>query len=136
MNGEVRALEAQGGDPFPHFVMPRVLGVALSTFCLTIVFIFVAFANGFLFAAWTGQGSRDVLLFADTVSSAVQPKDVFNIIAKSILPALFASATCCISGLGVGGAVTEIPQEAERALTRSITGLFVISAAVSLLTYL
>ena len=136
INGDVRALEAQGGDPFLHFVMPRVLGVALSTFCLTIVFIFVAFASGFLFAAWTGQGSRDLLLFADTVSSAVQPKDVFNILAKSILPALFAGATCCISGLGVGAAVTEIPPATQRALTRSVTGLFLISAAVSLLTYL
>ena len=82
--------------------MPRVLGVALSTFCLTIVFIFVAFASGFLFAAWTGKGSRDLFLFADTVSRAVQPKDVLNILAKSIFPALFASASWCIGGLGVG----------------------------------
>ena len=136
INGEVRALEAQGGDPFLQLVMPRVLGTAVSTFCLTIVFILVAFASGYLFAAWTGKGSRDLLLFADTVSRAVQPKDVFNILAKSILPALFASASCCIGGLGVGGSVTEIPQATQRALTRSVAGLFVISAVVSLLTYL
>jgi phospholipid/cholesterol/gamma-HCH transport system permease protein len=136
INGEVRALEAQGGDPFLQLVMPRVLGTAVSTFCLTTVFIFVAFASGYLFAAWMGKGSRDLLLFADTVSSAVQPKDVFNILAKSVLPALFASASCCIGGLGVGGSVAEIPQATQRALTRSVAGLFVISAAVSLLTYL
>jgi phospholipid/cholesterol/gamma-HCH transport system permease protein len=136
INGEVRALEAQGSDPFLHLVMPRVLGMAVSTFCLTIVFILVAFAGGFLFAAWMGKGSRDLLLFADTVSSAVQPKDVFNILAKSILPAVFASASCCIGGLGVGGSATEIPQATQRALTRSVAGLFVISAVVSLLTYL
>ena len=136
INGQVRALEGQGGDPFLHLVMPRVLGVAVSTFCLTIVFIFVAFASGFLFAAWTGKGSRDLFLFADTVSSAVQPKDVLNILAKSIVPALFASASCCIGGLGVRGSVTEIPQATQRALTRSVAGLFVISAVVSLLTYL
>ena len=116
--------------------MPRVLGVTMSTFCLTIVFILVAFASGFLFAAWTGKGSRDLFLFADTVSSAVHPKDVLNILAKSILPALFASASCCIGGLGVAGSVTEIPQATQRALTRSVAGLFVISAVVSLLTYL
>ena len=69
INGEVRALEAQGGDPFLQLVMPRVLGTAVSTFCLTIVFILVAFASGYLFAAWTGKGSRDLLLFADTVST-------------------------------------------------------------------
>ncbi len=136
INGEIRALETQGSDPFLQLVMPRVLGTAVSTFCLTIVFILVAFASGYLFAAWTGTGSRDLLLFADTVSRAVQPKDIFNILAKSILPALFASASCCIGGLGVGGSVTEIPQATQRALTRSVAGLFVISATVSLLTYL
>jgi len=135
-NGEVRALEEQGGDPFLRLVMPRVLGTAVSTFCLTIVFILVAFASGYLFAAWTGKGSRDLLLFADTLSSAVQPKDIFNILAKSIVPALFVSASCCIGGLGVGVSDTEIPQATQRALTRSVAGLFVISAVVSLLTYL
>jgi ABC-type transporter Mla maintaining outer membrane lipid asymmetry permease subunit MlaE len=48
ISGGVRALETQGSDPFLHLVMPRVLGTALSTFCLTIVFILVAFASGFL----------------------------------------------------------------------------------------
>lgn len=136
IDGDVCAQEARGCDPFLHLVMPRVLGVALSTFCLTIVFIFVAFASGFLFAAWTGKGTRDLLLFADAVSRAVQPKDVLNILAKSILPALFASACWCIGGLGVTGSVAEIPQATQRALTRSVAGLFVISVVVSLLTYL
>jgi len=136
VNGEVGKLEAQGNDQFLHLVVPRVLGTAVSAFCLTVVFILVAFASGYLFAAWTGKGSRDLFLFADTVSRAVQPKDVFNILAKSILPALFASASCCIGGLGVGGSVADIPAATQRALTRSVGGLFVISAAVSLLTYL
>ncbi len=136
IDGGIDALEAQGCDPFLHVVVPRVLGMAVSTFCLTTVFIFVAFASGFFFAAWTGQGSRNLFLFANTLSSAVQPRDVLNILAKSILPALFASASCCIGGLGVSGSVKKIPQATERALTRSVAGLFVISVIVSLLTYL
>ena len=136
ISGEIRALETRGSDPFLHLVMPRVLGVAVSTFCLTIVFILVTFASGHLFAAWMGKGSRDVLLFADSVSKAIHPNDVVSILAKSILPALFASACCCIGGLGVGSSDTEIPQATQRALTRSVAGLFVISAVVSLLTYL
>jgi phospholipid/cholesterol/gamma-HCH transport system permease protein len=135
INGDVRALEAEGGDPFLQLVVPRVLGMAVATFCLTAVFILVAFATGFLFAAWTGEGSRDVLLFADTVSRAFQPKDVWNILAKGILPALFASASCCLGGLSVGSSVADIPQATQRALTRSVAGLFIISAVVSLLTY-
>jgi phospholipid/cholesterol/gamma-HCH transport system permease protein len=136
IDGGVRTLEAEGRDPFLQLVMPRVLGMVVSTFCLTIVFIVVAFASGYFFAASTGKGSRDFLLFADTVSRAIQPKDVFNILAKSILPALFAGASCCIGGLGVGKSVTEIPRATQHALTRSVAGLFVISAAISLLTYL
>src|SRR2546423_4202042 len=93
INGDVRALEAQGGDPFLQLVVPRVLSIAVSTFCLTVVFILIAFASGFLFAAWTGKGNHDLFLFADTVSKAVQPKDVLNILAKSILPPLFAGAS-------------------------------------------
>lgn len=135
LNGGVRALEEQGRDPFLHLIMPRILGVAISTCCLTIVFIFVAFASGFLFAAWTGKGDGDLALFVDTVARAVQPKDVSNILAKTILPALFASASCCIGGLGVTQAVTEIPRATQRALTRSVAGLFSISAVVTFLTY-
>jgi phospholipid/cholesterol/gamma-HCH transport system permease protein len=135
INGELKALEAQGNDPFLHLVMPRVLGVALSTFCLTIVFILVALASGYLFGAWLGTGSRDVWFFTNTVLNALHPQDIVAILVKSILPALFTSAFCCIGGLGAGS-VTDIPHVTQRALTRSIAGLFMISAVVSLLTYL
>src|ERR1043165_6980021 len=135
INGGVRALEAQGNDPFLHVVLPRVLGVAVSTFCLTIAFILVALASGYLFGAWLGKSSRDVWFFTNTVLNALHPQDMASILAKSILPALFTSASCCIGGLGVSSA-TDIPHATQRALTRSIAGLFVISAVVSLLTYL
>jgi phospholipid/cholesterol/gamma-HCH transport system permease protein len=136
MKGDVRALEAAGNDPFAHLVMPRVLGAAVSTFCLTIVFILVALSSGYLFGAWLGTGSRDVWFFTNSVLNALHPQDIASILAKSILPALFTSASCCIGGLGVGKSATDIPQATQRALTRSIAGLFVISAVVSLLTYL
>ena len=135
-SGGVRALEAQGVDPFLHLVMPRVLGVALATFCLTIVFILVAFASGYVFGAWLGKGSRDLWFFTNTVLNALRPQDIVGILAKSILPALFTSASCCIGGLSVGGSFTNIPPATQRALTRSIAGLFVISAVVSMLSYL
>jgi phospholipid/cholesterol/gamma-HCH transport system permease protein len=134
--GRVHVLEAQGISPLIYLVMPRVLGAAVSTFCLTIVFILVAFASGYLFGATVGKGSRDLLLLADTMLHAVHPKDVLAILSKSILPALYASASCCIGGLGVGGLLTEVPQATQRALVRSVAGLFVISTGVSLLTYI
>ncbi|MBI3852258.1 MAG: ABC transporter permease [Verrucomicrobia bacterium] len=136
IGGRVRVLEAQGIAPFTYLVVPRVLGAAISTFCLTILFILVAFASGYLFGVMLGKGSSDWLLFANSVFNAVRPEDVSNVVAKSILPALFASASCCIGGLGVTGSVLAVPQATQRALARSVTGMFVICAVVSLLTYL
>jgi len=136
IGGRVRVLEEQGISPFLHLVMPRVLAAAVSAFCLTIVFILVALASGYLFGATVGNGSRDLLLFADKVSSAVRPKDVLVVLSKSVVPALFAGASCCIGGLDVGKSLTDVPQATQRALVRSIVGLFVISTVVSFLTYL
>jgi ABC-type transporter Mla maintaining outer membrane lipid asymmetry permease subunit MlaE len=41
-----------------------------------------------------------------------------------------------MEGLTIGGAATEVPQAATRAVVRSISGLLIISALVSVLTYL
>jgi phospholipid/cholesterol/gamma-HCH transport system permease protein len=136
ITGEVKLLEARGVDPFLNLVMPRVLGVAVATFCLTIVFILIAFASGYMFAAWLGKGSRDVWFFTNSVLKALHPQDIASIVAKGILPGLFTSASCCIGGLGVGESLADIPKATQRALTRSFAGLFVISAVISLLTYL
>jgi phospholipid/cholesterol/gamma-HCH transport system permease protein len=136
LNGEVDAMEAQGRDPFVEIVVPRVLGIAVSTFCLTVVFIITALLSGFVFAALLGKGSSDLFLFADSISRAIQFNEVINILGKSILPALFAGVSCCIGGLGVTGSVKAIPLATQRALTRSIAGLFIICSAISFLAYL
>lgn len=136
LNGEIALLEANNRDPFVELVVPRVLGMAASTFCLTFVFTIVALVSGFCFAALVGKGTGDLLLFASSMSRAVQLDEVFNILAKSIIPALFAGASCCIGGLGVAGSVKEIPLATQRALTRSIAGLFIICSGVSFLAYL
>lgn len=136
IGGRIHVLEAQGITPFIYLVVPRVLGAAVSTFCLTVIFILVALASGYVFGAMLGKGPPDLLLFVNSVFSAISPKDMLNVVSKSILPALFASACCSIGGLGVGESVLEVPQATQRALARSVAGLFVICAVVSLLTYL
>jgi phospholipid/cholesterol/gamma-HCH transport system permease protein len=136
LNGQVAAIEERGGDVFVEIVVPRILGMAAATFCLTFVFTITALFTGFAFAAFLGKGSGDLLLFADTISQAVQGDEVINILGKSILPALYAAACCCIGGLGVTGSVNAIPLATQRALTRSIAGLFIITSVISFLAYL
>src|SRR6185503_10091228 len=73
--GEVRVLEAQGIEPLPFLVMPRVLAMAVSAFCLTVIFVLVAFASGFGFGAFIGQTNPDPALFTMSVFKAVRPFD-------------------------------------------------------------
>ncbi len=136
VNGEVRVLDSQGMDPFTYLVVPRVLGVALSVFCLTVVFIVVSFLSGYLFGVLMGVGTAHPALFFNSVVQAIRPADVINLLAKTWIPGLLTGAICCTEGLSVQAAVTEVPQAASRAVVRSITALFVTSALVSLLTYL
>lgn len=136
VNGEIHLLDAQGLDPFTYLVLPRVLGVALSVFCLTVIFIVVSFVGGFLSGTLMGFNTGTPALFLDTVLGAVNPLDVFSFLAKTILPALMTGAICCAEGMSIQGAVTEVPQATTRGLVRSVGALFVISALISIFVYL
>jgi len=136
ISGEVRLLDAQGLDPFIYLVVPRVLGAAVSIFCLTIIFIVGAFVSGYFSGLLLGANVGAPSLFTMSVFRAVQPADVFNLLAKTFIPGLVTGAICCTEGLSVSTAITEVPQATSRALVRSVGALFVISALVSLLTYM
>jgi phospholipid/cholesterol/gamma-HCH transport system permease protein len=134
--GEVHVLDAQGLDPFVYLVMPRVLGAAVSIFCLTVIFIVVSLVSGYLSGLLLGANTGAPGLFAASVFKAVQPADVFNLLAKTLIPGLVTGAICSTEGLSVSTAVTEVPQAATRAVVRSTAALFVVSAVISLVTYM
>lgn len=136
VNGEIRLLDAQGLDPFTYLVLPRVMGMMLSVFCLTIVFIVVAFASGFLSGILVGANTGTPMMFMDSVTSALTPADVFSLLAKTLIPGLMTGAICCTEGMSIEGAVTEVPQATTRSLVRSVAALFVVSALVSVLVYI
>lgn len=136
VNGEVKVLDAQGMDPFLYLVMPRILGMAISIFCLTIIFVTVAFLSGFASGLLLGAETGGPGVFVDSVFSSMTSADVLNLIIKSFVPGLLTGAICCTEGLSVKGAFTEIPQATSRAQVRSTITLFITSALVSLVTYL
>lgn len=136
VHGEVRALDAMGIDPFIYLVIPRVLGVAASTFCLTILFLGVTFMGGFLCMWVIELGDIDMGLFFSNIIGAVTVTDVFSLLAKAILPGMLTGAICCDEGLGVGEAATEVPIAATRGVMRSVAALFLSSMLISLMAYL
>jgi phospholipid/cholesterol/gamma-HCH transport system permease protein len=136
VNGEIRVLESSGIDPFLYLVVPRVLGLALSAFCLTVLFVFVSFVTGFAVSGLLGGASNSAVEFVDGVLQAVRPVDVATLFAKTLLPGMATGAICCLHGLRVEGALTEVPQAASRALGSSIAAMFLLLVLVSVLSYL
>ena len=136
ISGEIHVLDAQGVDPFVYLVMPRVLGAAVSVFCLTVIFVVVAFVSGYLSGLLLGANPGHPALFINSVFKAVQPADVFNLLAKTLLSGAVTAAICCMEGLSVKTSMTEVPQATTRSAVRSVVALVLVSALVSLVTYL
>jgi phospholipid/cholesterol/gamma-HCH transport system permease protein len=135
-SGEVRVLDAQGLDPLVYLVIPRVLAMMVSVLCLTVIFIFVSLFSGYAFGYLIGAKTGGSTGYLDSITGAIGPWDVFNVITKSLIPSLLAGVICCTEGLGVGGTITEIPEAISRAVQRSVVMLFFVSAVISALTYL
>jgi phospholipid/cholesterol/gamma-HCH transport system permease protein len=133
--GEVRVLEAQGLEPILFLVMPRVIAMAASAFCLTVIFVTVAFASGYGFGALVGQTNEDPAVFLNSVLKAMHPLDSIGFLVKCVVPALLTAVICSTEGLSVQGGATQVPLAVKRALARSLAALFIVSALVSLLSY-
>ena len=135
VGGDIAVLDAQGIDPMIYLVMPRVLGVAVSVFCLSVLFIIISFGSGYLSGLPLGVSPGDPTVFLDSVFGGISREDVYNLMAKTLIPGMLTGTIACLEGMNVEGAVTEIPQAATRAVVRSTGTLFVVSAIVSILTY-
>ena len=134
LSGEVHLLDGQGLDPLVYLVMPRVVAMVVSTVGLAVAFVAVSLASGFAFewAIGAGGGGADV----NGVFASVGVADVSNLAIKTAVSPAVTAVICCVEGLGVAGATTEVPRATTRGLQRSVVALFVVAAVVSLLTYL
>jgi len=136
VTGEVRVLDALGLDPLLVLVMPRAIGVAISVVCLTVLFLVLSFASGYVGGLLLGVVSGSPGRFLGSVFNALRPADLVNVITKALVPGLLTGTLCSVEGLGVRGALSEVPQAATRGVVKSFISLFLVSAIVSVLTYL
>jgi phospholipid/cholesterol/gamma-HCH transport system permease protein len=135
VGGELRVLEAQGVEPLLMLVMPRVLAMALAAFCLSIIFVFAAFASGYGFGALFGGAPLTAEAFITSTLRAAHPFDAIGFLVKCLLPALLTGVICSTTGLSVEGGLTQVPLAVKHALARSLFALFLTSTIVSLLAY-
>src|SRR3954470_5089497 len=125
--GEVEALEALGIDPVHYLVVPRVIGMALGTFALTVYLILGALISGYLWAF-----IQDVPL---------QPSDYFRQLAGSLSGLDFAllalktlafgfivSLVTCYHGLAQPLRLEEVSYATVRAVAQSVIACILLDA--------
>ncbi len=132
--GEVEALESLGIDPIHYLVMPRVIGLALSVFCLTTYLILIAVVSGYLFAFL-----QDVPLTVGTyfgqLGDALRWQDFVLLALKTSLFGIVIAVVNCYHGLARPLKVEEVSRITSRAVVESVVGCVLIDA-VFLVGYL
>ena len=135
VRGEIRLLQALGVDPLRYLVLPRIAGLVVSVVCLNVLFTVTAFGTGYFASFLTSMQASDPLDFTADVLASLQVADIASPFAKSVLMPFCIGAICCHAGLACGGASTEVPKAATRALAGAMIALFLICVLVSAVSY-
>jgi len=134
VNGDVKTLDMQGMDPMVYLVMPRVVAAGIAVFCMTVVFVLIAFASGYWCGSLLGMMPAPDI-FLNGVFNAVTRADGPSFLAKTLIPGMLTAGIACTEGLGIRGQLTEIPQAAARAVVRAMVAMALVSALISTVTY-
>jgi phospholipid/cholesterol/gamma-HCH transport system permease protein len=134
MLGETEALEAFGIDPVALFVLPRVIGSALSVLLLTVYFDAVAFGSGILAArALAGVPMGDSL---ESLRLVLSLADILLTTGKALIFGAGIALICSYCGLTVRqNQPVDLPRALTRAVVASLLFIFAVSAAVTFVTY-
>ena len=125
--GEVEALEALGIDPVHYLIVPRVIGMALGVFSLTVYLIIGALASGYLFAFL-----QDVPLtpgdYFKQITESLSWLDFALLALKTIGFGFFIAIVTCYHGLAQPLRLEEVSRVAVRAVTQGVIVCVLIDA--------
>ena len=132
--GEVEALEALGIDPVHYLVVPRVLGMALGVFSLTVYLILGALFSGYLWAF-----VQDVPLrpgdYLSQLAAALGGLDFVLLGVKTFLFGTVIALVTCYHGLAQPLRLEEVSRATVAAVAQSII-ICVLIAALFIVIYL
>ena len=125
--GEVEALESLGVDPIHYLVMPRVIGLATSVFCLTTYLVLIAIAGGYVFA-FLQNVPLTLTDYLAQLNNALRWEDFVLFALKTVLFGSIIAVVSCYHGLARPLRVEEISQVTARAVVESVTGCVLLDA--------
>ncbi|MBI2950174.1 MAG: ABC transporter permease [Verrucomicrobia bacterium] len=125
--GEVEALEALGIDPIHYLVMPRVVGLALGIFSLTVYLILMTLVGGYLFAFL-----QDVPLmpgdYFSQLATALRWEDFVLLALKTCAFGAIIAVVTCYHGLARPLRIQEVAEATTRAVVESLVACTVLDA--------
>jgi len=125
--GEVEALEALGIDPVHYLIVPRVIGMALGVFALTVYLIIGALASGYLFAFLQDVPLTPGDYFKQIVES-LGWLDFALLALKTVAFGFFIAIVTCYHGLAQPLRLEEVSRVAVRAVTQGVIVCVLIDA--------
>jgi phospholipid/cholesterol/gamma-HCH transport system permease protein len=132
--GEVEALEALGIDPVHYLVVPRVVGMAVAVFSLTVYLILGALCSGYLWAFLQDVPLRPGDYFRQLAGS-LSGLDFALLAVKTTLFGFVISIVTCYHGLAQPLRLEEVSFATVRAVAQSVVACVLIDA-VFILIYL
>jgi phospholipid/cholesterol/gamma-HCH transport system permease protein len=125
--GNVEALEAAGIDPIHYLVVPKVIGMTLGVFSLTVYLILTALASGYLFVFLQNVPLTPGKYFAEIVRSAGW-QDFVLLALKSCTFGFFVGIVSCYHGLAQPLRLDDVSRVTVRATTECIFVCVLIDA--------
>ena len=122
VSGEIEPLKYLGIDVDDYFVAPRILSMVISQVTLALYFSAIMLSFGILFSAlfydFAIQKSLTELLNLINVNS------LFMFMLKNVLFGLCVGTIACFHGLSVKTSPTQVSEQMQKAVVRSIVFLF------------
>ena len=125
--GEVEALEVLGIDPIHYLVVPRVVGMALGMFSLTVYLILIALFSGYLWAFIQDVPILPGDYFAQ-LARALTGLDFVLLALKSLGFGIIISTVMCYHGLSQPLRVEDVSGATIRAVAQSVIGCVLLDA--------
>lgn len=125
--GEVEALEAVGIDPVHYLIVPRVIGMTLGVFSLTVYLILAALGSGYLWVFLQNVPITPGDYFQE-IANSLSWMDFVLLALKSCAFGFFIGIVTCYHGLAQPLRLEEVSRVAVRAMAQGIIICIAIDA--------
>jgi len=125
--GEVEALEALGIDPVHYLVVPRVMGMAMGVFALTVYLILGAVLSGYLWAFLQNVPLRPRQYFHQ-LAGALNGLDFALLALKAFAFGFIIALVTCYHGLAQRLRLEEVSRATVAAVAQSVMACVLIDS--------